>query len=218
MKYYFYNLKNKDLNTLKDFKVNEIQISDIDGIHIYYMDSDDDENRLALRKAMNLDKTWVILLSDKQAIVDLSWKTGVDFFIKTEKDNPKLLKLLKYTINKLIERKTNQQGKKLRIRSLDRVDYISPSDIVYIIGDGSYSKIYHENGEILVSKNLKSFEESLSDISYLNRYGKSVILNVKKITALEGRKIHFGKYKSLDFPKYSNGFSDLKKKLLWKNL
>ena len=218
MKYYFYNFKNKDITSLKEFKSDEIIKAGIDEIHVFYMESDDDQNRLALRKALNRKNSWAILISDKQDIANFSWKTGVDYFIKSSKDHPDLVGMIQLTIHKLLEKKNKQLGKKLRIKSLDRIDYIDPANIIYIIGDGNYSKIYHTTGEILVSKNLKNFEENLQDISYLNRFGKSVILNTKKITALEGRKIHFGEYKSLNFPKYSNGFADLKNKLLWKTI
>lgn len=218
MKIYFYNLKEIDFKEINNFKKHEIEASGIEAIHVLYIEEDTDKSRLLIRKVTNLENGWVILISENPDIADLSWKTDVNYFIKSNKKNEKLNQLIRYAIQKLIEKKQRVMGKKIRINSLNRTEYINPLDIIYILGDGNYSKIYAKSKEILVSKNLKNIEEKLQDISYLNRYGKSVILNTKKITAIEGRTIFFGTHKSLKFPKYSNGFTDLKNKLLWKTI
>lgn len=218
MKIYFYNLKEIDFSTIHNFNKKELESAHIDAIHVVYLEKDNDENRMLIRKTTNTGNSWVILISNSAEISSLAWKTDVHYFIKSDKVNKELPQLIGYAIQKLIEKKNRLHEKKLRIKSLNRIDYVSPMDITYILADGNYSTIYTKDQKILISKNLKSIEEKLKDITFLNRYGKSVILNTGKITAIQGREIFFGSNKSLKFPKYSNGFTDLKNKLLWKTL
>jgi two-component system LytT family response regulator len=48
---------------------------------------------------------------------------------------------------------------------------LSPSDILMIKGEGSYSELYLQDGtRILASRNLKHFEEILSHIPYFSEH------------------------------------------------
>lgn len=61
---------------------------------------------------------------------------------------------------------------------------LNPKDITMIKGEGAYSEIHLEDGsKIIASKNLKHFEDALSQISFFFRSHKSYLVNVN--SALE---------------------------------
>lgn len=77
---------------------------------------------------------------------------------------------------------SNSEEKKIVIPNIDAMHYVSPSEIMYVKGEGAYSTFYLENGEkYMLSRNLKYVEEMLANHSFLKRCQKSYIVNIKQI-------------------------------------
>jgi len=80
----------------------------------------------------------------------------------------------------------NQLSKPEKITISDRngIHLLLVKDIMYCIGEGSYTNFYMENGEkFLVSKNLKVFEDKLTDKNYF-RIHKSCLINFDHIKTI----------------------------------
>jgi len=80
--------------------------------------------------------------------------------------------------------------KKIVVPVLNGYDFLSLSDIYCLKAEGSYTKIFLRNKEsLLVSKNLKYFEDILSPSVHFIRTHRSYIANIrfaKKITRSDG--------------------------------
>lgn len=86
---------------------------------------------------------------------------------------------------KEVLRKVDLEAKaKLAIPTLYGHKFLDPENIVHIRAEGSYSVIYTENeGEIMISKNLKSIENALKQDCFL-RVHRSHIVNLDKVKEL----------------------------------
>lgn len=77
----------------------------------------------------------------------------------------------------------NQLSKpdKLTISDRNGIHLLLLKDIMYCIGEGSYTSFYmNDGGKYVVSKNLKVFEDKLTDINYF-RVHKSCLINFNHI-------------------------------------
>ena len=81
--------------------------------------------------------------------------------------------------------KNSTCNKKIGIPLNNGIELINPSEIIYIKGEGAYSEIHLSDGKkILASKNLKMFEESLTENSDFIRVHKSYIVNFKYLVSI----------------------------------
>lgn len=88
--------------------------------------------------------------------------------------NHKQLEVLKSNLYEL--------EKKIIIPSRDDMHYISPHEIIYIQGDGSYSNFFLKNKKrLMMSKNLRYVEQMLEPFDFLQRIHKSFIVNLNEI-------------------------------------
>lgn len=102
---------------------------------------------------------------------------AVNRFITTKKQSQfQLLKALQQNLNS----QTNWVNRRLVLSTSEGFHFINPSQIVFIKGESAYSKFYLEDGSnLLVSKNLKQFEEILMDLPSFFRSHKSYIVNLQ---------------------------------------
>ncbi|MCX6233138.1 MAG: LytTR family DNA-binding domain-containing protein [Bacteroidetes bacterium] len=90
-------------------------------------------------------------------------------------------------LNTLEENLASQSNKnrKIILKTSDNIYLIRVQDISYIESDGSYAFVYLHNGNrILVSRNLKEFEELLIDHGFY-RVHKSFLINLTHIARFE---------------------------------
>ena len=74
------------------------------------------------------------------------------------------------------------KSEKIAVPSLNGIDFFQADDIVYCSARGSYTNIYLKNGQQhLASKNLKDFENLLSDSGFC-RVHHSYLINIKHVT------------------------------------
>jgi len=73
--------------------------------------------------------------------------------------------------------------KVLAVSTATSIHYISISQVLYMKGEGAYTKIFHEEiGEILSSKNLGFYEENLASFNSFFRSHKSYLINLRKVS------------------------------------
>lgn len=75
-----------------------------------------------------------------------------------------------------------QHFNKIALPSIDGVDFVNTSDIVYLEADGAYTEVWlSNNSKFIVSKKLKFFEEILSNKPHFFRSHRSFIVNVNAV-------------------------------------
>lgn len=101
-------------------------------------------------------------------------------------------------VNKARDRFNNRSGstipQKLSIKSGARIYQISPDDILFIESCGDYVTIFCHDKKLVVHGTLKSWEEKLKGYSFL-RVHRTVVVNLSKISHIEGNLIQIGEHK-----------------------
>ncbi|MDE0771772.1 MAG: LytTR family DNA-binding domain-containing protein [Salibacteraceae bacterium] len=86
------------------------------------------------------------------------------------------------SVKDVLNRVKIEEKAKLAVPTLYGHKFIDPKHIVHVRAEGSYSVIYTENeGQIMISKNLKSIENALKQDNFL-RVHRSHIVNLDKVT------------------------------------
>ncbi len=118
---------------------------------------------------------------------------------KREKD--KVNKNFEVFVNNMKNTKSNQQ---IAISSSDGLIFIKIDNIIYLRGDGAYTYFFLKTGErITVSKNLKEYEDLLSDYDFF-RVHKSFLIHLhemKKYVRGEGGYVVMSNGDSVDVSK-----------------
>jgi len=84
----------------------------------------------------------------------------------------------------LAENIQSENFEKIAVPSGNCLILLKISDIIYIKGEGSYSEVFMKNNvKHLVSRNLKNFEELLSNDKQFLRTHKSYIVNFDEVTS-----------------------------------
>ena len=100
------------------------------------------------------------------------------FIKKTERQSSRKLEALKTNLN--VEEPIGE--KRIVVPIGQTLKFLRLSDILLIKGEGAYSEVILAGGEkLLASKNLKHFEEMLSDIPRFFRSHKSYIINMHDV-------------------------------------
>ena len=100
-------------------------------------------------------------------------KTAVDK-VKAKLNQPQ-------NVKEVLKKVALEEKAKLAIPTLYGHKFLEPEHIVHIKADGSYSTIFTDNeGEIMVSKNLKSIESALKQ-DYFLRVHRSHIVNLEMV-------------------------------------
>jgi len=100
--------------------------------------------------------------------------------IKRIKSKQKSKKSESVDLAKILEGITKQKEEKICISTADGIYFLKPSEIVYLIASGSYTKIIRTEGDIIfVSKTLKEFEDFFGNGFY--RVHHSYIINIQYV-------------------------------------
>lgn len=71
---------------------------------------------------------------------------------------------------------------------------VAYSDIFYLKAGGSYCQIFMEDKTLTLSNSMNNIHQQLNHKDFM-RVHRSFVVNVKKITFIEGRVIHLGKHR-----------------------
>lgn len=132
--------------------------------------------------------------------------SAVDYLLKPIQPNELMAaidltqkKLNQLTTFKLLKENLSGKSKKIVLNQSQGIEFIHTDEILFMKGNGAYTEIHKKNGGyILASKNLKYFEELLSDQPLFFRAQKSYIVNTQYIHNLQredgGMNIIFGEH------------------------
>lgn len=87
---------------------------------------------------------------------------------------------------KTLQENLSGKSKKIVINQNTGVEFLDTDDILFLKGSGAYTEIHKsDGGYIMTSRNLKYFEELLSEIPHFFRTQKSFIINTKFVKQLQ---------------------------------
>lgn len=114
----------------------------------------------------------------------------------------------------LLRNNLSGKSKKIVLNQTKGIEFIDADDIVFMKGNGAYTEIHRkEGGFILASKNLKHFEELLSDQPHFFRTQKSFVVNTKYVNNIQREvgsfNIVFGTHTIAVSPDKVNALVDL---------
>lgn len=181
-----------------------------------YLESDDARNRVILRQIVNNNShNHCVLVSNDKSLAYLAWKANVLGFIFQDSEK-------EYTISSLIERlkkyppKTEKIVEKLRLNFKGGFDLVALDSICFCVGSGNYTEIYLENGtKKCISYPLSKIEERLKGILFLNRIGKSFIVNLNRIQKVQTEQLIFKGKTAITLKLSSTYIKRVKQNLLW---
>ena len=203
----------KEVNSRRD----ELNLEIHDDIIFLYLENDDSINRLLLRKILNMHKNSnFVLVSDNKGIAFLAWKSNVMSFLFYNTGN--FIASWQSLLNRIQKYppKIAEAPEKLKINFKGGFDLVNIDDICFCIGDGSYTHIYLQNGiKKCLSYPLNKIEKRLEKIPYLNRIGKSFIVNFNRIKSVKTDKLIFSGIKEIDLKLGKTYITRIKQNLLW---
>ena len=109
----------------------------------------------------------------------------------------------------------NKAQKRITLPTNDTLEFVEIQDIIRCRADGAYTEFYTRNGKIVVSKNLKMYEDLLSDFGFYRPH-QSYLINRVYITKFiksdggfiimsDGEKIPVSKRRRKSFIEWING-------------
>jgi hypothetical protein len=211
----FYGFQD-ELNDKIVLFLSQINISEIKTNIVFVQVLEDNEKeRLKIRKIINTNREPFFIFSNNKDIAAMAWEIGADYFINFSKENWK--SQLKKAIEQRFCKNLYSDNRKICFNSQKRVDCLMPEDIIFIIACGNYCEIHlSDRDSITITKQIGQVEKMLNPYDYLERFGKSTIINLNRIKSIKDKTIEFSNKKQLNFPKYSNSFAYLKKRVIWK--
>ena len=174
------------------------------------------DEKLKIREQLLAFQAPIIILSKSAKVSKVAWKINAAYFVDMEAND--WYNDLKSGFDSFLVNHSSLYVKKIQIPSLKNRDYINPNEITYIKGSGNYSELYLlDHSKIVVTKKLKELETYFKATDFIERFGKSIILNLNNIKSIntEKKQIKFSNETVLEFPKYNTQFPYLIKRLLW---
>lgn len=81
-----------------------------------------------------------------------------------------------------------------------KINFMKPEEVIYLMSDGNYSKLYLQNGkEVLLTYKLKEMQAILPQ-KYFFRVHKSYIINIQKITSFYKNESYLVLNKNINIP------------------
>ncbi|MCC7231665.1 MAG: response regulator transcription factor [Bacteroidia bacterium] len=92
----------------------------------------------------------------------------------------------------LLENLETGKPRKLAIPVKDGFAFLSPAEIIRLQADGTYTHIYTAGGKYTGSKNIKEYEQLLSDFTFFRSHNSHLINleHVKRFSRLDGYFVH----------------------------
>lgn len=141
-----------------------------------------------LRKKSKVPIIFISAYSDPKYLERISEVVYDSFILK-----PFTKDVLTATINLSIFKSNKEKDDKklLRIRDKGLLIHLKEEEIVMLIADGLYTKIYTTNRQYVIREILKSVTSKLSEKQFI-RIHKSYLVNLKFITAFNAKEVYLG--------------------------
>ncbi len=102
------------------------------------------------------------------------------------------------TVNRAMEKlqevsSTGETSRKILLQADKKLYAVEISNILFVEGQGDYIRITLEDKKLVVHDTIKNFLGSLPDSEFMRTH-KSYVVNLKKVTFIEGNQICIGEY------------------------
>lgn len=135
-----------------------------------------------------------IIFCGKEEWAYKAWKWRVFDFLRL----PVLKKELLSSLNRYKTEKYQTKDRILALKFQGGIYRIQPEHILFIKGEGNYSRIWLKNGQrILVTRKIGELTELLSFCDFIHRIGRSYIINVSMIQHINNSEITFAAVKPI---------------------
>jgi|TARA_R110001592_G_scaffold57253_1_gene174008 DNA-binding LytR/AlgR family response regulator len=185
-------------------------------LSFFYLKEDTLENRILLRKLINTnDKEHFVVVSANKEVAFLAWKANVLAFMYYQKEVAVgfyefLIRLKKYPPIK------EEVKEKLKISFKGGFELVAIASICFCVGSGNYTYIYLENGtRKCISYPLNVLEKRIKEVPFLNRIGKSFIVNINRIKKVQSQHLVFKGATEIELKLGDIYIKRVKQNLLW---
>jgi len=119
--------------------------------------------------------------------------SAIDYLLKPIQQN-ELIRAVEYSTKKkeqidslkILQENLSGKSKKIVINQHSGIELLNTNDILFFKANGAYTEIHkNDGGYIMTSKNLKHFEDLLSDLPHFFRTQKSYIINIKSVNHIQ---------------------------------
>lgn len=181
-----------------------------------FLNEDSVENRIELRKTINKEQGNHVLVSGNSDLAQLAWKANtMGFLLVDDNDFEKPLELLRERIRSYPPAELIAEDK-LKINYKGGFDLIKLSEICFCSGSGNYTEIIMQNGKKkCISYPISKIDERLKKISFLERIGKSFIINYNLVKSVKKNKVIFKGTFDLELELSNTYIKRIKQNLLW---
>lgn len=99
-------------------------------------------------------------------------------------------------VNRALERLSSENGsgintRKILVKADKRLFALEPGNILFVEGQGDYIRIHLDHMKLMVHGTIRNFMDSLPGDSFM-RVHKSWVVNLGKITFIEGNQVRIG--------------------------
>lgn len=172
-----------------------------------------EKERLAVRSAVNGGQQ-VILFSKNNDVAALAWKADVAYYV--DMNDSTMDMSLQNGLKRANMRINDAENHKVAFNSQSQVNMVDATKILFVAAAGNYCDIHLQDGAVVtVTKQLGKMCDILSPYPNMKRVGKSLIVNINKVTSLKGCEVAFGGREKLKFDANSRCIGQLRKFLLW---
>ena len=174
------------------------------------INADTDEERLNIRSLMskNFGAT-LIVFSSRIEIAQLAWDVNANGFVNMSRED--------WSARFISALNAKDKHRYWTVNSTQQVDLVDVSKVTYILAQGNYSVVnFCDRPRILVTKQLGRIESELAGYGDLERFGKSLILNLSQVRRIKDNCVYFDSKDVVRFSKSSKWIKILKDRLLWK--
>ncbi|MFV8369933.1 LytR/AlgR family response regulator transcription factor [Flavobacterium sp. LB2R40] len=184
--------------------INSIQLQKPDLVLLDISFKDDTFFNMLNELELSIPKL-VFISANKQDAVKAFKQNAIDFILKPVDFNSLILAL--YKVIKRIKMERSYQNQKIKaiellnslnqpndyvaVSSLDKIELITKSEIIYCQAEGRYTTFFLQNGKkIMSSKNLGEYSAIL-DPNYFFRIHHSYIINLRHIVKISKKEGYF---------------------------
>lgn len=137
---------------------------------------------------LRVQKNISVIFCGREEWAYRAWKWRVYDFLRL----PVRKKELIATLQKYQNEKLNKKDQYLTLKYQGGFYRIHPQNIVFVKGEGNYSRIWLKDGKrLLVTRKIGEMADMLISYDYIQRVGKSYIFNLSLVKSIDASKITF---------------------------
>jgi len=143
---------------------------------------------------LRVQKNVSVIFCGREEWAYRAWKWRVYDFLRLPVRKKELIAALQRYQNE----KLNKEDQYLKLNYQGGFYRIRPRNIVFIKGEGNYSRIWLNDGSrLLVTRKIGEMADMLLSYDYIQRVGKSYIFNLSLVKSIDTTKITFAAHETI---------------------